>query len=309
MLRSIRRKSLALGATAVGAVLLAACTAGATAADDAAGSAAWPDSITIVQMPVEDNPATATLHNSFRAALEDHLGIEVEELVGMQFGPGLEAMRAGHLEILLVTPMSYHFANELAEIEPLVTWSAEGRPTYKSVFVTRADSDIESVEDLAGRTFAFVDPASSSGFMYPMAHLVTELGIDPDQAINPGYFFSNVIFSGQHPNSIMGLLMGDFEAATVAYQILEMMAESGAVDLDDLRVIGYTQEIPQPMFIIRGDLPADLIETIRDFYLAWDDDEYFETLFGNPAARFLPVDTAAYDVVGDMIRILNLEPQ
>ena len=53
MLRSIRRKSLALGATAVGAVLLAACTPGATAADDAAGAAAWPDSITIVQMPVE----------------------------------------------------------------------------------------------------------------------------------------------------------------------------------------------------------------------------------------------------------------
>ena len=308
MLRSIHRRALAAGAAVVGALTLAACTGGAAAASG--DGTEWPTSITIVQMPAEDNPATATLHDSFRAGLQEHLGIEVEEMVGMAFGPGLEAMRAGHLEILFVTPMSYHFANQLADVEPLVTWTvAEDAATYKSVFITRADSDIETIEDLAGRTFAFVDPASSSGFMYPTAHLVTELGVDPDQVLNPGYFFDNVVFSGAHPNSVMGLLMGDFEAATVAYAILGMLVDSGQLDLDDVRIVGYTQTIPQPMFIIRGDLPADLIETIREFYLAFEDEDYFEALHGSRSVRFVPVDPTAYDVVGDMIRILNLEPQ
>ncbi|MCL2227269.1 MAG: phosphate/phosphite/phosphonate ABC transporter substrate-binding protein [Oscillospiraceae bacterium] len=293
------------------AALLVGCARGGAAEVGFGPDGNWPSRITIVQMPDENNPHTAAqLHDAFRAGLQEHLGIEVEELLAFAFEVGLEALRAGNLDIILVTPMSFFQADMLTDgmIEPLVTWSAEGSAPYKTVFITRADrDDINSLEDLENRTFAFVNPASSSGFMYPMVHLVRELGRDADRLVESGYFFEAVAYSGSHDSSIMGVIMGDFDGAAVAYQLLGSLENAGLIDRSDLKIIAETELIPMPTFIIRSDLPQDLRDAILEFYLDFDDPEYFEALFGNPDMRFIRAYREDYDIIADMVRILNLE--
>jgi phosphonate transport system substrate-binding protein len=289
---------------------LAGCGTGGSSggADGATPPEAWPAKITIAQMPNENNPDTGTKHEGFRSAISEHLGIEVEIFEGAEYSVAIEAMRSGKLDISLVTPMSYYQATRVASIEPLVTTVSMGADPYKTVFLTRSDrDDINSLEDLRGKAFAFVDPASSSGYMYPKAHLLKNLGLESDRIESPGYFFETVVFSGKHDASLMGVAMGDYDAAAVALQTIRGIVDAGLIDEDDIKIIGETELIPNPCFIMRSDLPQGLKDKLREFYLAYEDETYFETLYGDTKTRFIEAKESDYAVVKDMVALLGIE--
>ena len=133
------------------------------------------------------------------------------------------------------------------------------------------------------------------------------MDLDPNLLINSGYFFDTVAFSGKHDSSLMGVSMGDYESAAVAYQLIGSLHEIGLINKNDIKIIGETDEIPQPCFIIRADLPQDLKDAILEFYLQFDDSEYFEALYGNPEIRFIQSYHEDYKIIYDMVRILDLE--
>ncbi|MGG5315307.1 phosphate/phosphite/phosphonate ABC transporter substrate-binding protein [Enterococcus sp. AZ072] len=273
----------------------------ATAADEV-------DKLTIVQMPDETNPDAGTKNDEFRKDMEKELGIEIEELEGAEYSVGIEAMKAGKLDVLLVTPMSYYQAKKVAGVEPLVTTTSMGEKPYRTVFiVNKDDKETQSLEDLKGKTFAFVDPASSSGYMFPKSKLVNDLDLDPDQLENPDYFFKTVAYSGKHDSSIMGVIKGDYEAAAVAEQIIPQLVEAGMMKEDDIRIVGETDVIPNACFVIRADLPQEMKDKIKDFYLNYENGDYFETLYGSKDVRFVEAKDEDYDVVKEMVETLNIE--
>ena len=294
----------------IGLVVLlffAACGSGDNTPTGGGSDGYWPTRIVVASTAAEDDPAAMGGEEILRAAMQEYLGIEVVMLPDAVFNISLEALRAGHLDVMLVTPMSFILAQQLAEIEPLVAGETEGTLPYKTVFITRADrDDINSISDLQGRSFAFVDPASSSGYMYPKAHLVTRYGLDPDGILSSGYFFEYVTFSGRHDASVLGVIMGDFDAASVAYAILHMF--SNLFDANDIKIIGETDIIPPPLTIARASLPQSLRDAILSFYLQFDDAFYFEnSRHGNPNARYRQAFAWEYDVIADTINALNLQ--
>jgi phosphonate transport system substrate-binding protein len=296
----------------VGVLLAAAgCSKKSNAAPSSAAAgerAGWPDKITIVLMPDEGNPDMGSKNKEFTDALKQFLGIEVEVLESFEYTVGLEAMRSKKLELLLVSPMSYYQAKRIADIEPLVTTGTEGTIPYKTVFITRSDrSDINSVHDLRGKTFAFVDPASSSGYMFPKAKLIKDLGLDTEQIENPGYYFKTVTYSGKHDSSVMGVIMGDYDGAAVALGTIYNLAKAGLIKENDLKILGETEVIPTACFVIRADLPQDLKAKIKEFYLGYDNKEYFELLYKSPDVRYIEAFDADYNVVYEMVELLKIE--
>lgn len=264
----------------------------------------WPEEIALVQMPNENNPNAASMHSQLRDHLSEELGIEVVEHQGGSYAVGIEAMASGNIDIMVATPMSYYQAQQKAGAELLVTPQAEDAPDYYTSFITQADNeDINSIEDLEGTNFAFVNAASSSGYLYPKATLVQELDLDPDRVEESGYFFENVTFSESHPNSIMGVAMGDYEAAAVGQ--LDMMIEAGNVEEDEIKVIGRTQDIPDASYIVRGDLPDDLKDALRDAFVSFEDEEYFEAVHNTPNTRFVATEPDYYDPAIEMLEAIN----
>jgi len=288
-------------------ILLSACGRSDDASTGGGPDGYWPTRIVIASTASDDNPAAMGGEELLRTAMEEYLGIEVDMLPDAVFNISLEALRAGHLDVMLVSPMSFILAQQLADVEPLVAGSVDGTLPYKTVFITRADrDDINNIEDLRGRSFAFVDPASSSGYMYPKAHLVTRYGLDADRILNSGYFFEYVTFSGRHDASVLGVAMGDFDAASVAYAILHMFPD--LFNADDIKIIGETDIIPPPLTIARAALPQSLRDAILSFYLQFDDEFYFEnSRHGNPSARYRRAYASEYDVIAETIDALNLE--
>lgn len=286
--------------------LLSGCGQGATAVDQ--GTTKLPEKLTIVQMPDENNPDAGTKHDGFRKEMEAAVGIPVEEMEGADYSVGIEALKAGKLDVLLVSPMSYYQAKKVAGAEPLVTTTSMGTEPYRTKFIARADDgSINDLKDLKGKNFAFVDPASSSGYMYPKTTLVKELDLASEQLENPGYFFKTVAYSGKHDASIMGVVKGDYDAAAVAGQTIPMMEQAGLFEKGALKVIGETEIIPNALFVVRKDLPEELKKKLLEFYTGYGNSDYFKAFYGSEDVRFVAAKDSDYDVVKEMVDTLGIE--
>ena len=292
----------------MGTLLLAGCQSTEGSKQDKGANKDWPEKLTVVTMPDENNPEAGGKNEAFQKAMSDYIGIPVEQMEGGDYAVGIEAMKNKQLDVLLVSPMSYFQAKQRVDIEPLVTTSSNGAEAYKTVFVTKKDNDdINELKDLKGTNFAFVDPASSSGYMFPKYTLVKELNLDADKVEEPDYFFKTVAYSGKHDSSLMGVVKGDYEAAAVAGQVIAMMDEAGLVDTNELKIIDETDEIPNPAFVMRKDLPDDLKKKIKEFYLQYEDEAFFEAFYKDKTVRYVEAKETDYDTVKDMMDVLGVE--
>src|SRR6516225_10983655 len=137
----------------------------------------------------------------------DKLGCKVEVFVATSYNAEIEAMRNGKLEIGEFGPLGYVLAHQVAKAEAVAAFSnAEGKPdSYWASIVVPKGSPIKSVAELKGHSFAFSDPASTSGHLFP-AYGMRKAGIDPDHDIN-------AIYAGSHTASFEALYNHKVDAA------------------------------------------------------------------------------------------------
>jgi len=216
-------------------------------------------------------------------------------------------MRAGHLDMVIASAFNYISARAVVDVELLVAPPFLGMPGPSSVFITHADRyDINTVEDLRGRTFAFVNAASTTGFLFPAFHLVTELGLDPTLLTNSGHFFSTAIFSGAHDASIMGVIMGDFDGAAVTPFIIRSLTDSGMINPDYLKIVGETPSVGGVAYMIRSELPQEFINQVQSFLLNYDNEEFFYAAYNNPTGRYSLPDFEAFEYVAEMVYVMGM---
>ena len=297
-------KPILAAATVTAALFLTACSGAASAAD-----APVTELRIGVQMD-EADPERGAASEAFREALEAHLGMPVTIHEDMSYLIAIESMRAGNLDMTVMSAFNYVRAAEVVDLDQIATvqMSASADHIMRPLFVTRVENEhINTLADLEGATFAFVDATSTSGYIFPKFALVTELGLDPDQLMNSGYFFNTSVFSGSHSASVMGVNFGDFDAAVIGGEmILAGMAEAGVINRADFKVIGEANAAPDPSWVARASLPEELRDSIREFLLDWNDAEYFTNFWGNPAIRYIDADRAGFEYVRNMLATLGL---
>src|SRR6266478_340802 len=112
------------------------------------------------------------------AYLSDAIGQKVVLYVSKDYGDLRTQMEAGAVDIGSFSPFSYVDAMRGGRIRIIAQSILEGSATYRGIIVARKDSGLKTVADLKGKRFAFVDPKSASGYVYPRAMLI-ERGIEP----------------------------------------------------------------------------------------------------------------------------------
>lgn len=300
-MKNIFKKASRLALTAP-LLLTAACSS--TTADSTENE--WPDTFVVTTSLDETNPDSDALNEQFAEDMSEALGIDVEIYSASSYTTIVEGMAAGTVNATLCSPMSYFQITEKMDVD--IAASAQMAYDYYSVIITQGDNDeINSLEDLEGKTFAFVDQASSSGYLYPKAYLIQELGLDSDQLETSGYFFDTVAFSGGHNTSLTGVVMGDYDAACVAAQVVQMMVEAGQIEEDDVKVIGQTDIIPNPCYVIDASLPDDLKTAFKEFLLNYDNEEFFEAALGSADMSFGEGSEEDYEPTKQVIELLGLE--
>ena len=235
-------------------------------------------------------------------ALLDHLrkslGMEVKPFVATDYNGVIEALRSKRLDMALLGPFSYVLATTVADVEAFALLETDKQgATYRSVIIARKDHGVRSLKDLGGKTFAFVDPSSTSGHLFPKAGLI-KAGYNPDA------YFSRVIFSGGHDASAIAVQNGKVDAAAIADALLEPAYARGMLKPEDVAVVWTSDPIPGAPVAYRRDLPADLKARIRASFAQ------VQNLPWGPKItikRWVPTDDAAYDGVRETAKLLNLD--
>ena len=244
--------------------LAAACGPGAPP-EPAADRAGWPDRIRLGLLPVESD--VLRQWSPVAQHLETELGAEVELFVGADYAATIDAAVSGDLEIVWLSPKPYVTARGRgADIEPVAKWINRdtGVAGYRSLLIARSDSGIGTIEDARGRSFAFNDPDSTSGFLVPSVFLL-ERGIDPES------YFSEVSFAGSHEATALAVADGSVDLASNNNETLPRLIEGGRIAKDDIRIVWESALIPADPVSVRGDLPQSLRAAVRDALLGFDD--------------------------------------
>src|SRR5262249_32021251 len=108
-----------------------------------------------------------------------------------------------------VHPVGYVLANREAKAQIIAKDRWHGNTSYTSRIWVRKESGYKTLEDLRGKTIAFVDPASSSGYVYPMVMLIQK-GLVQNRDPKPS--FKEVVFSGSPAAGLIALIRGHVDA-------------------------------------------------------------------------------------------------
>jgi phosphonate transport system substrate-binding protein len=250
-------------------------------------------------IPAEDARAMVRQSQPIADKLSEAIGMKVELFVGSDYNATIEALRAKHIDAALLGPFSYVLATTQADVEAFaITVTAKTmQPGYHAIIIARKDSPINSMKDIKGHTFAFVDPGSTSGYMVPSAFFVRE-NIVPEQD------FKQVMYSGGHDASIVAVAEGKVEAASVADRILERAYAKGLADRKDIKVIWESDLIPNNPMLYRKGLSEDLKKRIRDAFYGFKNLAFGEM---GTVARFDPATDKTYDVIRQIASALKLD--
>ena len=228
-----------------------------------AGDLLDPDTLIFSYTPVEDPAVYENVFTEFMDYLSKKTGKKVKWYGAESYAAQVEAMRSGRLHVAGISTGPTVFGVNLAGYVPMsIMCKGDGSFGYRLQLITQRDSDIMKVSDLKGRKVAHVTPSSNSGNQAPRA-LFKDMGVVPDQDYE-------VIYSGKHDNSIMGVANRDYDAAPIASSVLDRMASKGIVNKDDLRVIWESQPFPTTSYGYAHNLHPDLQKSVSDAFLTFD---------------------------------------
>jgi phosphonate transport system substrate-binding protein len=201
--------------------------------------------------------------------LSQQTGLSFTVSVPTSYAAVIEAMGANNVDVGWLAPFAYVLAQDKFGAQVVLASVRGGSKTYTGQIITHVDSGINTVADLPGKKFAFVDPGSASGFLYPNA-LLAQNGIDYKTA------FSETVFAGGHDKVVIAVYNKQVDAGATFGDSVEGVVTDARTNvvstlpdvMEKVRVIGKTSPIPNDTVSVRAGLPSELVTQIRDGLLA-----------------------------------------
>jgi phosphonate transport system substrate-binding protein len=290
-------------------------------------------------LAVEDSNEAALREGPFVTRIEQATGIPVRFFTGTSYSSVVEAMRAKRIDGMQMGVFSYLLAEQVAGAEAIAVYITSYadpavydprlRPDYNGIIVVKKGNGIRSLSDLRGRTLLFGDPAGTSDHLVPKTELI-KAGLVPDRDVKTR-------FAGNLAAALVALWNGKADAAASADTALRHYGQSGQIEYcgfpdrelgrahaqaevqavfdacpDGKLVAIHSAPIPGTPFALRGDLPADLKQTIRASLLGTPRDPGFiraaKRWYVDPSIELkLPNLFAYYDSMREMAKLLDLD--
>jgi len=219
-----------------------------------------PDPLVFTYAPVEDPAVYEGAWSDFLKHLEKVTGRKTRYFGLQNYAAQIEAMRSGRLHVSAYSTGSLVYAVHLAGAIPFaIMRDARGPSGYHLALITQARNDaIKSVADLKGKRVAHVSQTSSSGHQAPV-YFFSKMGVVPGKDYQ-------IVFSGKHDNSALGVVNGDYDAAAVADTVLERMVARKVIKASDYKVVYTSPVFPTAGFAHSHNLDPRLVEKIKEAF-------------------------------------------
>lgn len=291
--------------------LITAMAAGLTVSSEAQaqGAADWRKQFPKFRygvQAVETQAAALTRYKGFGEYIKKKLGVDLELFLSAEYAGVIQAIGAKQLEVMDMGAAGYAAAwlETKGGVEPLVVpTNPDGTIGYYAVAFVRADSPYKTLNDLKGRVWAWVEPNSSSGYVFPLVGF-RNMGLEPEK------HFSKVVYSGGHEQSIIGVLDKAYDGAITWTNDVEkhtrgglhMMLSRGVLKKEDIRIIWASDLIPNPVIAIRADLPKEMKAELKAMFLNLhnDDPKVFKEVVRGQSQGYKEVQHSAYQIAVDL---------
>jgi phosphonate transport system substrate-binding protein len=292
------RRAILLG-LAVALILL-----GATGGD--LWAAEWPKQLVMAVTPSNIPTELFKASEVFAAELGKKVGVSIKVYMPTDYLGVVEALRNRTADMAFVHPAGYVFSNREAKAQIVAVDVWHGKTSYTSRIFVRKDSGIKTLEELRGKTIAFVDPGSTSGYVYPMMHLMKK-GLVKGR--DPKTFFKEAMFAGTHEAALLALLNGSVDAVA-SFDLAPDQYLKEKARIEKLTYVAETDPIPEAGMCVREGLDPALVRKITDALMAFNAPEYRPVLkdfYGIDG--FAPAKDSDYDPVREAIDLLGWRPK
>ena len=242
----------------------------------------------------------------FARVLGGLAGLPVRATVASDYAAVIEALRNRTADLAFMHPGGYVLASREAKARIVVRNLWHGKSAFTSRLFVRKDSGVKTVEDLRGKSIAFVDPASSSGYIYPMVLLIQK-GLVKNR--DPKTFFKEVVFSGAHDASMRALLNGHVDAIA-SFDVAREQYLKDPAERERIVFVAETPEIPEAGICARDGLDPAVVARVRAALLQMKPPAHAEILKRlYEIDGFAPADDRDYDPVRAAIELLGVRPR
>ncbi len=279
----------------IAVLIIAGC--GSSDGEASGGGEGTPDKLVMGFVPSQDSDTIADTVKPLADKLAEKLGVEVEGKVMTNYTALVEAMGTNEVQIGFIPAFAYVLANEKHDVEVILKSERYGSGTYKAQYLVRSDSDIKNLEDLEGKVWAYGDPTSTSGYLFPAAQIMDEFNVENPETD----FFSNSIQTGGHDNSAIAVYNGEADVATTFDDVRTELEEEYPDIMDKLSVLTYTSEIPNDTISVTSELNDEFVQKIKDTFLGFNEEEEMIKIMNDVYSwdAIIEAEDSEYDVVRD----------
>jgi phosphonate transport system substrate-binding protein len=252
--------------------------------------------------------------DTYKKLMEDTFQVPIKLMVAADYAGVIQAFAAKQLDIAYMSPAAYAAAwmESQGDVRPLVvTQEADGSTSYVAVLYTRSDSGIMSLEDMKGRSLAWADPNSASGYLIPRAEF-RAMGIDPE----PGKYFGKTGFAGGHEQGVVAVLNHQYDAGVTwtsgigdpaqgyTRGNLRLMVDKKMLAMSDIRMIWKSRPILNGPLTVRKSTPDSFQADMLAFHLALPvvHPEIYHSVDMGSGKGWVPVQHADFQPFIDMLQ-------
>lgn len=244
-------------------------------------------------------------YEPLRKYLEQKLKRKVALRSASDYASVIEALRAKQIDFAYFGAAAYARAWLVTNgnVKPLLaTLDAEGSAGYNSIVVVKAGSAVQSIADLKGKSIAFADPNSTSGYLAPSFFL-------REQGFDPAKHFGRTGFAGSHENGVIAVHNGTYDAAACWSYSEDRTAPArlelkGLIPKGAVRAVWKSPRLPSSPWTVLKTSPEPLNEAFRQAVKAFpqEDPAGFKVLSAARESGYAETTHEAYEPVIRMVR-------
>lgn len=242
------------------------------------------------------------------SALNKATGYHFKVAVPTSYAAVIEALGTYQADIAWLPTYAYVLAKQKYDANVRLMTVRNGLNKYRGQFVAMKE-EIQSIKDIDGKIVAYTDAASTSGYIYPSA-ILKEKGIEPKEHV----------FAGGHPQAILAVYSGRADVACsywsppdstgMPMDAREKLYETHKDIFDKVRIIGFTDWIPNDTVTFRKNMPEELekevVKALYDFAQTDEGKRTLKTLYDVDGLEH--ASDADYEVVRTALKAMNMDP-
>ncbi len=231
------------------------------------------------------------------------IGVNIQLKVLPLYGNVIDNFNFAGMDGAFLGSFTYALAHMKLGLEVLARPEDDrGVSTYRGIVLVRKDSGIRTVRQMRGNRFAFVDRATSAGYLFPLVYL-KRAGV-----IRPESFFREMYFTGTHEDAIYDVLNRKADIGASKDTVLDRIAAGDPRLREELLVLGRSPAFPENALVVRHGVDESVRVKIRDVLLAMDrDPEGRKILDQFGTHKFIATDDGDYEVVRQYARSVGID--